>query len=198
VSDASALYLLARLHLLLANVEQSILLREIVDVFVEARLLVADALAGKRIIEVSHEILLHEWKRLFGWVNEAQDDIRLQCRVSSDVEDWLRRGKVDECLYRGKVLDDADKLSQRMLLNENEIAFIQKSIIEQHVHQRWEVVKYSAIGLGIIGTAVTAVTKVQSDIQLRKAKTLRNKYGNEVKKLKKKLKQQGDNGKQVL
>jgi len=181
----------------LAEREKYDLLKEVVEVFVQARLLVADTLAGKHTIEVSHEILLHEWERLFEWVKAAQDDIRLQHRISSDVEHWLRRGKANECLYRGKVLDDAEKLSQRMSFNENEIAFIQKSIIEQHVHQKWEVVKYSAIGLGLIGTAFTAVTKVQTDVQLRKAKFWRNKNSREVQKLKKQLRKQGNNGKQV-
>ena len=58
--------------------------RQLVDKFVTARLLVADA----GIIEVAHEALLREWPTLANWIDQRKDAFQLANRVRTEAKAW--------------------------------------------------------------------------------------------------------------
>ena len=175
--------------LVLSDVEQSNLMREVVNAFVDGNILIIGELNEKWFVSVNHEFLLQEWALLHAWIQEqGMEAIRLQRRMSAVAVDWQLRGQAKESLYRGKLLEEALGLLEKMVLNEVEEEFIKASMKEQGTQFNWEVVKMTAIGVSIVGTAVTAVIKMQTDVQLRKARQWRNKNSRDLKKLRKTLK----------
>src|SRR4029450_10013444 len=67
--------------------------QQLIDRFIEARLLVCGAPAmGDAMVEVAHEALLTSWGQLHAWILERFDDLRLLRQVQREAEEWERRG----------------------------------------------------------------------------------------------------------
>ncbi len=115
----------------LDDASQTRLLRETIDTFVTARLLTTNQIAGRTTLEVSHEALIREWKRLTDWLQEAREDIPLQQALSEDVAEWERRGKPKDRLYRGSQLKEVKAWAKRNMPSENEVAFLRASAAHQ-------------------------------------------------------------------
>jgi formylglycine-generating enzyme required for sulfatase activity len=102
-------------------------LRAVADRFVKARLLTTDSAAGEDTIEVSHEALIREWKRLQDWLHYAREDIVIQGNVSQDANAWVRTGRPEKYdgFYRGDILLEKLAWAQRMTPSADELAFIE-------------------------------------------------------------------------
>ena len=88
-------------------------MQETLEAFIRARLLTTNQVAGRTTVEVSHEALIREWKRLQEWLHEARDDILFQSSLSEDVEEWEQHKRSRDRLYRGTQLKDARKWAAR-------------------------------------------------------------------------------------
>ncbi|HET8851478.1 MAG TPA: hypothetical protein VFN02_03055, partial [Ktedonobacteraceae bacterium] len=108
---------------------QTRLMRETIDTFIGVRLLTTNEIAGTTTIEVSHEALIREWKRLADWMREARQDIPLQQAISEDVAEWERHGKPRDRLYRGSQLKEAQAWATRNRPSGNEVAFLRTSAL---------------------------------------------------------------------
>ena len=139
-------------ELTLPSPKQTELMRQTVDAFIAARLLVANEIAGTTTIEVSHEALICEWPRLGGWMREAREDIRLQQAISAAVANWEQRGKPVDRLYRGSQLKEAQAWATRNIPSRNEAAFLRASSARR---RRW-LVSVSVIVLLLIATTGVA------------------------------------------
>ncbi|WP_052888778.1 serine/threonine-protein kinase [Thermogemmatispora carboxidivorans] len=111
----------------LTDEQQTRLMQETCQAFVAARLLTVERRAGEVTLEVSHEALLQEWPRLVDWVRQAGEDLPLQQRVSADVQEWWRRGKPRDRLYRGSQLKEALRWQERTPVSAQEAAFLRAS-----------------------------------------------------------------------
>jgi transcriptional regulator with XRE-family HTH domain len=117
----------ARSELLLADPKDTVLLEEVSEAFIRARLVTSDTVAGTAVLEVSHEALIREWPRLAGWLQEAREDIRQQQTISEDATSWQERGKARDRLYRGSQLVEAQDWARRNTPSKNELAFLRAS-----------------------------------------------------------------------
>src|SRR6266513_4498511 len=117
----------ARSELLLADPKETVLLEEVSEAFIRARLVTSTTMAGTAVLEVSHEALIREWPRLAGWLQEAREDIRFQHSISEDTTSWQERGKPKERLYRGSQLVEAQAWARRNSPSRNELSFLQAS-----------------------------------------------------------------------
>jgi hypothetical protein len=108
----------------LLEARQTRLLQEVADAFIAARLLTTNEFAGTTTIEVSHEALIREWKRLAEWLREARDDIRLQQTISKDTAEWEQHNRPGDRLYRGSQLKEARAWARRNTPSGNEVAFL--------------------------------------------------------------------------
>ena len=106
---------------------QTRLMRETIDAFIAARLLTASEIAGTTTLEVSHEAVLREWKRVAEWLHEARDDIRFQQTLSEDVTEWEQHKRPRDRLYRGTQLKEAQAWAKRNRPSEREVAFLHAS-----------------------------------------------------------------------
>ncbi|MDJ0665357.1 MAG: BTAD domain-containing putative transcriptional regulator, partial [Acidimicrobiia bacterium] len=82
-------------------------LDQILQVFGRHRLLSFDRDPVTRgpTVEISHEALLSQWKRLRSWVDEARDDVRNQRRLAQALGEWVSADRADDYLLRGGQLD---------------------------------------------------------------------------------------------
>src|SRR6266849_4041714 len=110
-------------------------LRETADTFIAARLLTTNEAAGTTTLEVSHEALIREWRRLAEWISEAREDLHLLQVVRQDAAEWQRYGRSVDRLYRGTQLAEALAWRERSLLSLDEEAFLEASAAEQ-AHQQ--------------------------------------------------------------
>ncbi len=86
-----------------ADSKQTQQMQETLEAFIRARLLTTNQISGKTTIEVSHEALIREWKRLAEWLREARDDILFQQSLSEDSAEWEQRKRPRDRLYRGRM-----------------------------------------------------------------------------------------------
>ena len=125
-------------EIVLPDRDQTRLIQQCADRFINARLLTTDVIAGSRTIEVSHEALIREWKKLGEWLQEAREDIRLQQALSQDATGWLHNNKRVEDLYRGKKLSAAQEWANRNEASTEEIAFIEAAQVMQQTQEQVE------------------------------------------------------------
>ena len=117
----------ARSELLLDDAKETVLLEEVSEAFIRARLVTSNTMSGKAVLEVSHEALIREWPRLADWLHEAREDIMLQQTISEDATSWQERGKQKDRLYRGSQLVEAQEWARRNSPSRNELAFLRAS-----------------------------------------------------------------------
>jgi hypothetical protein len=89
--------------------------RQLIDRFIEARLLVCgDPVIGDATVEVAHEALLTSWSQLHAWILERFDDLRLLRQVQREAEEWERRGYSEAHLWRHERLQPVYAMCQRL------------------------------------------------------------------------------------
>ncbi len=123
----------ASTEITLPDPTQTRIYESVARAFIDARLLTTGKVGEVTTIEVSHEALIREWGRLGEWLTEARDDIHLQKAISTDAAAWTARGRdpVDDGLYRGLVLVNAQDWAARNISSAEEIAFIETSAERQ-------------------------------------------------------------------
>jgi hypothetical protein len=142
----------------LTDPNQTLLLRETIDTFIAARLLTTKEVAGTTTIEVSHEAVIREWKRLAEWMRDARQDIPLQQAISKDVVEWERRSKPKDRLYRGSQLKEARAWARRNAPSKNEDAFLRASDTRR---RQYTVSLTAALLLVLLVLVPTAVTLIR-------------------------------------
>jgi formylglycine-generating enzyme required for sulfatase activity len=89
--------------------------QQLIDRFVEARLLVCgDPAMSDAVVEVAHEALLTSWGQLHAWILERFDDLRLLRQVQREAEEWERRGYPEAYLWRHERLQPVYAMCQRL------------------------------------------------------------------------------------
>jgi WD40 repeat protein len=82
---------------------------DLLERFVQARLLVSRSDEGERIVEVAHEALFRSWDRLGAWLN-ADREFLLWCqRLRGEIAEWERNAHDESMLLRGPVLTEAER-----------------------------------------------------------------------------------------
>ncbi len=88
--------------------------REVIEKFLEARLLVADSDAsGTRRLAVAHEAILNEWPRARNLLEAETGHLRKRTRLASAAAEWEREEKNADRLATGVVLAEALEVRQR-------------------------------------------------------------------------------------
>ena len=98
--------------------DQGSAINEVIDIFGQARLLSFDHDPATRrpTVEVAHEALLLEWRRLRSWLDQSRADIRMQIVLSNATTDWLERNEESSYLLRGSRLAQFEVWSEETSL----------------------------------------------------------------------------------
>jgi WD40 repeat protein len=116
-------------------VESDTLARRVAKRLADERLLVTSGETGTGTIsvEVAHEVLIRNWKRLRNWLNEDREFLLWRQRLSGLLGEWERALESNEALLRGPLLIEAQKwIDQRSQdLSDQERKFISASLEER-------------------------------------------------------------------
>ena len=78
--------------------------RQVVDAFIEARLVISSQADGEAVVEVAHEALLRQWPPLSQAIERDRDDLVLRSEVERAAQDWDRVARRDDYLLTGERL----------------------------------------------------------------------------------------------
>jgi hypothetical protein len=130
------------------------LLQETMDVFIDARLLMTNEVAGTMTIEVCHEALIREWPRCEQWIQEFHENLPFEQTLRKEVALWEQLGKPKERLYHGTQLKTMKKRVTRGLLNWQEIGFLHASTVYER--QQWiKLIALLLLPVVVLGLALT-------------------------------------------
>lgn len=111
-------------------------LERILERFLEARLLTADA----ENVQISHEALLGAWPRLSSWIESDRDWLRLRHQISEAARSWSASERDGSLLWRGNRLQAAVELAgglgRAQDLNQEESEFLAGSVQSQREEER--------------------------------------------------------------
>ena len=114
----------------------------VLESFGRARLLSFDhdPLSREPTVEVAHEALLREWRRLKEWLVDSRTDIRLERLLSNAVKEWLEAEKDPSFLLSGSRLAQFEGWAEHtsLALTEGEMLFLQASLLyeaERKAHE---------------------------------------------------------------
>ncbi len=111
------------------------LVRRVLDKFGKFRLFTFDNDPQTRepTVEVAHEALIRQWRRLREWLDDSREDLRMQRRLTSATEEWLNQKKDPSFLANGVRLQQFEALanSGRLALTQQETEYIQSSVVER-------------------------------------------------------------------
>jgi basic membrane lipoprotein Med (substrate-binding protein (PBP1-ABC) superfamily)/DNA-binding SARP family transcriptional activator len=106
-------------------------LQTAIDLFARYRLLALDRdpSTGDPTVEVAHEALLAEWRRLSEWIEESRDDLATHARFAVAVHEWEAVGRDAGYLLTGSRLADYEgwAATSRLRLTDTERTFLQQS-----------------------------------------------------------------------
>ncbi|MCS6835443.1 MAG: protein kinase, partial [Anaerolineae bacterium] len=110
-------------------------LQSVLDAFGQYRLLTFDYEDGTRepTLEVAHEALIREWKRLREWLDVSRGDVRLQRVLASEANEWLKSGRDSSFLLSGARLAQYEEwqTTTDLALTPLESEYIRASIEER-------------------------------------------------------------------
>ncbi len=108
------------------------LTESILDLFGKYRLLTfdRDPVTRAPTVEIAHEALIRQWGQLHEWIESNRDDLRLQMRLVSVVNEWVNAGKDSSYLASGSRLAQFESLlnTDAIALTQNEREYLQASI----------------------------------------------------------------------
>ncbi len=115
-------------------------LDQILQVFGRHRLLSFDRDPVTRgpTVEISHEALLTQWKRLRNWIDDARHDVRSQRRLAQAMGEWIGAGRTANYLLHGGQLDQLAGWATvtTLPLSAPESEFLQASLTERDRAER--------------------------------------------------------------
>lgn len=118
-----------------ANKVERLQLTEIIDAFVDARLLTLNHQNNQRTLEISHEILLQAWPRLTGWVHKNEEALYKKSRATQDARNWQHHSQPTKSLYSGQQLREIKELvKQNLIANDEPLrTFLHRSQVRQNL-----------------------------------------------------------------
>ena len=154
--------------------------RNLIEALVEARLLVADQVAGVRGVRVAHEALLRRWPRVTAWVAQHRLALLLRAEVRPWVQRWLHANRPDNHLLPpGPLLwrSETGLREQAMLFDADDAQFIQRSVRRRQRNKRLRLAAVIASVAVAIFTTVIAVRNFElareAQARLRESQRLR-------------------------
>jgi len=113
---------------------------QVVQAFVDARLLVSSEEQGEAVVEVAHEALLRQWPPLRRAIEACRDELRFRAELERWVLDWGQAGRRDSYLIGGERLQAAQRWAadypQELARLRGASAFIDASLAVQERVER--------------------------------------------------------------
>lgn len=113
---------------------------DVMNAFNQYRLLTFDRDPVTRgpTVEIAHEALIREWKRLREWLNESREDLRVQRRLMAAAAEWANSSQDASFLASGSRLTQFATLASQgdLALNDLEHAYIKASVTAREAQEK--------------------------------------------------------------
>lgn len=110
-------------------------MRSVIDTFGNQRLLTFDHDPQTRepTIEVAHEALIREWRRLGEWLDNTREDLRTQRRLNSATHEWFMANRDASFLATGTRLEQFETLQRtgEIAINADEAEYLEQSLSQR-------------------------------------------------------------------
>ncbi len=123
------------------DTEELIPVHDLLERFVERRLLMTRGDEGTRMVEVAHEAIFRSWQPLKAWLDNRRAELLLRQQLRRDALAWQEHARPTDSLWRGSRLQQAQELMQQGKLgrsdaSEHEEAFLLASIRQRQRRRR--------------------------------------------------------------
>ncbi len=122
--------------------EDSIVIRSVVEALGASRLVAfdRDPITRSPTVEVTHEAILREWKRLREWLDASRSDIRMQRTLAILADEWLSSSRDASFLLRGSRLEQFEKWAEstELALSREEREMLEYSVSERRLRETEE------------------------------------------------------------
>lgn len=104
-------------------------IQRIVDLLVQARLLVVQSGGGSdgASVEIVHESLIHSWPTLKRWLDETGEDSAFLEQLRNAARQWQAKGHDSGLLWRGEMVEEAERFQRRY---RGELPKVQREFLE--------------------------------------------------------------------
>ncbi|MDX2163436.1 MAG: protein kinase [bacterium] len=110
-------------------------MRTVIDTMGKSRLLTfdRDPITRSPTVEVTHEAIIREWRRLREWLDASRSDVRMERTLAALAEEWMKSNYDISFLMRGARLEQYEKWVELtdVALTEQERAYLQAGIAER-------------------------------------------------------------------
>ena len=184
---------MARAELLSLSTDEHVM-ADVIDAFGRYRLLTFDRDPETRTptIEIAHEALIRQWRRLRGWLEQHRDELLIQRRLSLAADEWVNADRDPSFLVRGSRLEQFFAWAENtsLALNAGELAYLEASIrardarlaeeeaqrlretmLEQRSRNRMRILALVLLLSTVGALGLTTVALNQSEIAQRSAAT---------------------------
>lgn len=148
--------------------------RQLIEAFIDARLFVTELDDdGQAAVMVTHEALLWHWPRVKEWVEQNRENLRIQSRIATAAERWLRDNRnPDLLLPPGKPLEEGrGLLTSHTTLKNYEKAFVEASVAAERKRQNIKRAVVAALALLAVIASVTAFFANQQRLRANAERT---------------------------
>lgn len=142
--------------------------RQLVNAFVEARLLSRDEQDGKPYVEIVHEALLKRWQPLVDWLRQEAELLRMRSRLMESFQRWETSGKRSDLLLpQGKALEEGEKVTGESNLISGNLGTHVAQFVRQSrnaVQRRKRLAMTAVLALALLavvatGTGIAAISR---------------------------------------
>ncbi len=144
-------------------------IRQLVDLLVDARLLVITKDHDDNAVELVHESLIHRWPALQRWLDENAEDTAFLEQVRTVARQWAERGKPEGLVWRGTAATEAIRWTRRHPLSsvtKNEREFLQAVVaLSERIVKR----RRLAWGALLVSLAAIAAGSFAALVSIRQA-----------------------------
>ncbi len=88
-------------------------MQRLVDLLVQARLLVVQTGSGVATVEIVHESLLHSWPTLKRWLEESSEDAAFLDQLRTASRQWQQKNFDADLVWRGELAEEAKRFQRR-------------------------------------------------------------------------------------
>ena len=149
-------------------------MQAVLDIFSQYRLLTFDHDPETRAptVEIAHEALIRRWDHLQRWLNENRDDLRLQRKVATATNEWIKADRQIDYLAQGARLTQFEPLlhNSAITLSTDEQNYVESSI-QKRENARRRVQGFVAmlivVSLIAVGAAIVAIIQSKATQEAR-------------------------------
>ena len=155
---------------LMATVEDTAVLQNVLDIFSNARLLTFDHDPQTRepTVEVAHEALIREWQRLQNWLDDSRHDIRQERTLAAATKEWLNAQLNPDFLLRGSRLTQFATWAEEtpLALTRDERQFLNLSVkLNQQRKNRLRLIRIGTFAAVLAVAAIMTFLAIDSGKQ---------------------------------